>query len=95
MFIALRIKYCRIFRPSLDRTILKRAVPLIEKEELCQTPRICINVRLPIADSFMIRTGVIAKEKLKKGQNLKTCPKSGAVQSAEPAQKALNAWVEK
>jgi hypothetical protein len=43
----------------------------------------------------MIRTGVIAKEKLKKGQNLKTCPKSGAVQSAEPAQKALNAWVEK
>jgi hypothetical protein len=43
----------------------------------------------------MIQTGVIAKEKLKKGQNLKTCPKSGAVQSAEPAQKALNAWVEK
>jgi hypothetical protein len=42
----------------------------------------------------MIRTGVIAKEKLKRGQNSKICPKTGAVRSVVPAPKVLSAWVE-
>jgi hypothetical protein len=43
----------------------------------------------------MIRTGVIAKGKLKKERSLRICPKSGAVRSAVPVRKVLSAWAKK
>jgi hypothetical protein len=51
----------------------------------------CISVKQPIVALFMIQTGGTGRAKLKKGFNLKTCPKTGNVRFAVPLPRHLNA----